>query len=243
MTARGREAERGSLRGREGRGRGPGRGRCGSEIGAAKGLRGRTGHGVMVASCDLIAEHAQAWEGSLLALMLGDIEQGSRAAGLGLGRAEHLFVGLELELEGAVAVGQDFILGFGGAELLLRGLVLLLQSVDQLLQLHAADLRLQFLGQLGADLLLADEVHDDGQHEINQVDGALDNVFLGLGQALGRVPAGTLQEKVVDPAVQLAVQLAEVLAAIALGDAVLLALVIRVGRDGAALALASAELL
>lgn len=192
---------------------------------------------------DLIAEDAQAWQGPLLALVLGDIDQRPRAVGLGLGRAEHLLVGLELELKGAVAVGQGLVLGLGCAKLLLGGLILLLERVDQLLQLHAADLRLQLLRQLRADLLLANQVHDDGQHEVDQVDGALHDVLLGLRQALGRVPASTLQEEVVDTAVQLAVQLAEVLAAVALGDAVLLALVVWVGRGGAALALASAELL
>lgn len=112
-----------------------------------------------------------------------------------------------------------------------------------MLQLHAADLGLQLFGELGGDLFLADQVDDDRQHEVDQVDGALDDVFFGLRQALGWVPACTLQEEVVDAAVQFTVQLAQVLAAVALGNAVLLALVIGVGRDGASLALASAELL
>lgn len=86
-------------------------------------------------------------------------------------------------------------------------------------------------------------MHDDGQHEINQVDGSLDNVFLGLGQALGRIPARTLQEEVVDAAVQLAVQLAQVLTAVAFGNAVLLALVVEVIGFVTAFALTAAELL
>lgn len=86
-------------------------------------------------------------------------------------------------------------------------------------------------------------MHDDSQHEINQVNSSLDNMLLRLRQALARVPAGTLQEEVMNTAVQLAVQLAQVLAAIALGNAVLLALIFRVRGNSASLALAAAELL
>ena len=111
------------------------------------------------------------------------------------------------------------------------------------MQLHAADLRLQLLGKLGGDLLLADKVNNDGKHEVNQVDSSLDDVFLGLRETLRRVPASTLQEEVMDAAIQLTVKLAEVLAAIALGNTVLLTLVFRVRGDGAALALTAAELL
>lgn len=84
---------------------------------------------------------------------------------------------------------------------------------------------------------------DDSQHEIDQVDGSLDDVLLGLSQAFGWVPAGTLQEEVVDTAVKLAVKLAEVLSAVTLGDAVLLPLVIGVRGVSATLALTAAELL
>lgn len=55
-------------------------------------------------SANLVAEDAQAWQGFLLALVLGDLDEG-RSCGFGLGGAEHLLVGLELELEGAVTVG------------------------------------------------------------------------------------------------------------------------------------------
>lgn len=192
---------------------------------------------------DLIAEDSQTRKGLLLALVLRDFDQWARAAALGLGGAEHLLVGLELELEGSVAVCQELVLGLCGAELGLGRLVLLLEGGDQLLQLHAANLRLQLLRELGCDLLLADEVHDNGQHEVDQVDCSLHDVLLGLGQALGWVPAGSLQEEIVDATVELAVQLAQVLAAVALRDAVLFALVIEVVAIGAALALASAELL
>lgn len=112
-----------------------------------------------------------------------------------------------------------------------------------MLQLHAADLGLELFGELGGDLFLADQVNDDGQHEVDEVDSALNDVLLGLRQALGWVPAGALQEEVMNTAVELAVELTEVLATVALGDAVLLALVIRVGRDGTSLAFTSAELL
>lgn len=154
-----------------------------------------------------------------------------------------MLVGFELELEGTVALCQELVLGLCSAELRLGGLVLLLERVDQLLQLHAADLGLQLFRELGSNLLLADEVHDDGQHEVDQVDCTLHDVLLGLGQALGWVPAGSLQEEVMDAAVELAVQLAEVLAAIALGNAMFLALVIELVTVGATLALTSAELL
>lgn len=86
-------------------------------------------------------------------------------------------------------------------------------------------------------------MNDDSKHEVDQVNSSLDNVFLGLGETLGRVPAGTLQKEVMNTAVQLTVKLTEVLAAIALGNTVLLTLVIRVRGDGAALALTAAELL
>ena len=195
------------------------------------------------AGADLVAEDSQARQSLLLTLVLGHIDQRPGAGGLGLGRTEHLLVGLELELQSAVAVRQQLVLGLDGPELLLAGLVLLLEGGDQLLQLHAADLGLQLLRQLRSHLLLVNEVDDDRQHEVDEVHCALDDVFFGLGKALGWVPASTLQEKVVDAAVQLAVQLAQVLAAVTLRNTVLLALVIGVRRDGATLALPSAELL
>lgn len=130
---------------------------------------------------DLITEDSQSGEGLLLALVLGDVDERRGRCTFGLGRAEHLLVGLELEFEGAVAVCEKLVLGLSSAQLLLCCLVLLLKVGDQLLQLHATDLGLQLLRKLGGDLLLADEVHDDGQHEINQVDSTLYNVFLGLG--------------------------------------------------------------
>lgn len=79
------------------------------------------------ASADLIAEDAQTREGLLLALVLWDLNQ-RRGGSFGLGRAEHLFVGFELEFEGAVAIGQEVVFGLGGAQLLLGGLVLLLEG-------------------------------------------------------------------------------------------------------------------
>lgn len=49
---------------------------------------------------------------------------------------------------------------------------------------------------------------DDEKHEVDEVDSALYNVFLGLWEALARVPSGALEEEVMDTAVQFAVQLA-----------------------------------
>lgn len=76
---------------------------------------------------NLIAENSQAGEGFLLAFVFGDINQGLGGGGFSLGRAEHLLVGLELELEGTVAVCERLVLGLSGAQLLLRCLVLLLE--------------------------------------------------------------------------------------------------------------------
>lgn len=67
-------------------------------------------------------------------------------------------------------------------------------------------------------------------------------MLLRLSKAFRGIPACTLKEEVVDAAVQLAVQVAKVATAIALSDAVLLALII-LSRLSAALALAAAELL
>lgn len=92
-------------------------------------------------------------------------------------------------------------------------------------------------------MLLANQVDNDSKHEVDEVDSTLDDVLLGLRQALGWVPSSTLQEEIMDAAVQLTVKLAEVFSAVSLGNAVLLALVVGVVRVGAALALASAELL
>lgn len=112
-------------------------------------------HAVMVESrrlwagsdlSDLVTEDTEAWESTLLlALVLGNIDNWSRAGALGLWRAEHSFVGLKLELESTVTVCEEIVLGLGGAQLLLGGLILLLEGGDQLLELHAADLRLQLL--------------------------------------------------------------------------------------------------
>lgn len=129
---------------------------------------------------DLITEDSEARESFLLALVLRDVDEGRGGCGFGLGRTEHLLVRLELELKGTVAVCQKLVLSLGSAQLLLRGLVLLLKVGDQLLQLHATDLRLKLLRELGGDLLLADEMHNYGQHEVNQIDSTLDNVFLRL---------------------------------------------------------------
>lgn len=138
-----------------------------------------------------------------------------------------MFVGLELELEGLVTLLQQLVLVLGGLELLLGGLILLLEVGYQLLELHAADLRLQLLRQLpGHFVLLADQVDDDEEHEVDQEDSPLYDMLLGFREALGGVPSGALQEEVMNAAVQLAVQLAQVLPAVSLGDAVFFALVV-----------------
>lgn len=59
-----------------------------------------------ICSSDFITEYPETWESFLLALVLGDIDQRPWGDRFGLGRAEHLLVGLELELECAVAVRQ-----------------------------------------------------------------------------------------------------------------------------------------
>lgn len=53
-----------------------------------------------------VTENAEARKPLLLALVLGDIDQGAWAGSFGLGGAEHLLVGLELKLKGTVAIGQ-----------------------------------------------------------------------------------------------------------------------------------------
>lgn len=83
-----------------------------------------------ICSSDLITEDPEAWEGFLLTLVLGDVNQRPWGDGLCLGRAEHLLVGLELELESAVTVCKQLVLGLCGPQLLLRCLVLLLQVGD-----------------------------------------------------------------------------------------------------------------
>lgn len=103
----------------------------------------------------------------LLALVLRELQDWARAGALGLWTTEHLLVRLELEVKGTVAVSKHFVLGLCGLELLLGSLILLLQGGDQLLQLHAADLRLQLLRELRCDLFLADEMNNDGEHEVN----------------------------------------------------------------------------
>lgn len=143
-----------------------------------------------------------------------------------------------------MAVKQIVVFLFQRAHLLLRRLVLRLQAGNQLLQLHASELPLQILRQLWRNfLLLTQEVDNDRQHEVDQEDGPLNNVLFGLGKTFAWVPAGPFKEKVMDAAVQLTVQLTEVLAAVSLGNAVLLALVILVARGHIVLALAATELL
>lgn len=84
---------------------------------------------------------------------------------------------------------------------------------------------------------------DNHKHKVDQEDGRLNDMLLGLRQVLGRVPPGTLEEQIMDAAVQLAVQLAQVPAPVTLGDAVLLTLVIAVAGHKVVLALAAAQLL
>lgn len=197
---------------------------------------------------NLIAKNAQAREEVLrLVDVGGGVRVGSEhlgTVGLALGDTEDILVSLELVLESLVALLEQLLLVLDGLELCLHALVLLLEAGDQLLELHAADLWLELLRKvLGHFIFLADEVNDDEKHKIDEVDGTLHNVFLGLREALAGVPSGPLEEEVMDTAVQFAVQLAQVLATVAFGNPVLLALVIGIGGDHAPLALASAELL
>lgn len=155
-----------------------------------------------------------------------------------------MLVGLELEHQCLVAFLQHLVLLSERLVLCLHTLVPLLEIGDQLLELHAANLGLHLFNELlGHLILLANQVTDENEHKVNEKDSTLHNVFLGLWQALGRVPSGAFEEDVVDAAVQFTVQLAEVLAAIALGNAVLLPLIIWIWGDHAPLALAAAELL
>lgn len=103
---------------------------------------------------------------------------------------------------------------------------------------------LQLFRQLRRDLfLLSQQMGDDDQHEVDEKDGRLHYVLFRLGQAFSRIPASAFQEKVMDAAIQFPVKLAEVLAAVSLGDAVLLSLVIVITGDLAVLAFASTQLL
>jgi len=219
---------------------------------ASEGWRSTDGNTVKArslgaASSDLIAEDAQAWEQVLRFVVVGGVSVGSGhlgAVGLALGDAEDILVSLELVLKSLVALLQQLLLLLGGLELCLYALVLLLETGDQLLELHAADLWLELLRKmLGHFIFLTDEVDDYEKHKVDEVDGTLHNVFLGLREALARVPSGALEEKVMDTAVEFAVQLTQVLASVAFSDTVLLSLVIGIGGDHAPLALASAELL
>lgn len=221
---------------------------------ASKGRRPTNGNTIKARSLgaaggDLIAEDTQAWEQvlRLVAVVGGGVRVRSEhlgAVGLALGDTEDVLVGPELVLKCLVVLLKHLLLLLDGLELCLHSLVILLEAGDQLLELHAADLWLELLRKmLGHVIFLADEVDDDEKHKVNEVDGALHNVFLGLRETLARVPSGALEEEVVDTAVQFAVQLAQVLAAVAFGDTVLLPLVIGIGGDHAPLALASAELL
>lgn len=139
-------------------------------------------------------------------------------------------MGLQLELEDAVAFFERLLLLPRCLELLLGGLVLLLQAGDQLLELHAAELGLQLFGEFAALLpvaLLGHQVEHDGVHEVNEVDGRLDYVLLGLGQVATRVPARLHEEEVVEAGIQLPVELAQVLPPVAFGDTMLFALVVQ----------------
>ena len=203
-----------------------------------------------VAGGDFTAEDTQAGE-HVLGLVAGGGggvrgmgRQHLRAAGLALRPAENMFKGLELEFQGLVALFQHLLLVLESLDLRLHALVLLLEVGHQLLQLHAADLRLQLLREmLGHFILLTDQLDNENEHEVDEEDGTLHDVLLGLRETLGWVPTCTLEEEVVDAAVQFAVELAQVLASIAFGNAVLLALIIWIARDQTPLALASAELL
>lgn len=86
-------------------------------------------------------------------------------------------------------------------------------------------------------------MYDDQQHEVDEEDGTLNDVFLGFRQALGRVPACPFKKEVMNTAIKLPVQLAEILAPVSLGNAMLLSLIINTGGDHASLALSSAQLL
>lgn len=226
----------------------PRHGRSVTEHGVAEGLRSHRGEGfqprcLRPRSTDLIAKDAQAGQ-HMARLVVGQRRQRLGRGMLRLGRSEHVLVGLQLDLEGLAALLEHLVLLLHGLHLLLGQLVLLLQVGHQLLELHATQLRLELLGQLSGHLvLLADEMDDDQQHEVDEVDGSLHDVLLGFGQALRWVPSGALKEPAVDSAVQLPVQVAQVLSPVALRNAMLLPLVIGLARDHAALALATAQLL
>lgn len=163
---------------------------------------------------------------------------------LRLDRPNRQFIGLYAKLHFPVAVEEILVLLLKHTDLLLQVLILRLQAIHLLLEVHVPQLDLQMLRQLRRRRLLRrQQVLDDHQHKVDQEDSRLDDVLFGLRQILDRVPPGPLQEEIVHAAVQFAVQLAQVLAAIALGDAVLLALVVAVAGYKVVLALAAAQLL
>lgn len=86
-------------------------------------------------------------------------------------------------------------------------------------------------------------MEDDSTHEINEEYGSLNNVLLRLGQVLCRIPACTLEKVVMDAAVQVTMELAQVLPSVSFGNAMLFPLVFRVCGNHVALALPSAQLL
>lgn len=192
----------------------------------------------------LVAEDPQARK-HLLLLICRDGLQRPGAGGLSLREAEHLLVRLELELESPVSLRESLVFMLDRPQLLLSRLVLLLQAAHLLLQMHGTNVSLQVLRELRRDLVLVllQQVDDDDQHEVNEVNSPLNDVLLGLGQALRRIPAGPFKKKVVDAVIQLPVELAQVLSAVSFGNPVLLPLIIQIARHLAALAFASAELL
>jgi hypothetical protein len=130
------------------------------------------------------------------------------------------------------------------SQLLLSGVILLLQGHHLLLQVHTSEIRLEILRKLRGDLLiLLQQVDDDDQHEVNEKNSSLHNMLLRLWQALGGVPACPFEKKVMDTAIQLTVELAQVLTAISLGNSVLFSLIIEITRHLATFALPTAKLL
>lgn len=79
-------------------------------------------------------------------------------------------------------------------------------------------------------------------HEVNEIDGRLDDMLLRLGQVPSRVPTGLHEKEVMEAGVQLPVQLTEVLPPIALGDPMLFSLFVVLAAL-APLALLSTQLL
>lgn len=153
-----------------------------------------------------------------------------RAGDFAFGGSEDMLVGLQLEFEKPRAVLKRLLLLLRRLQFLLGGLVLVLQAGNQPLELHATDLWLQLFRELVERLvLLLGQVEDGKVHEVNEVDCGLHDLLLRLGQGLFRVPAGMFEEEVVKTTIQVSVKLAQVLPPVALGDTVLLPLVIPFG--------------